>query len=86
MNHQTISKWQTGNNLDYMIKDKTSADKTSKYSSAPSVLTFLFMWGFITCLNDVIIRQLSAAIELNYTKAMFVQYRCFVIPALHFTT
>ncbi|MEO2267552.1 sugar MFS transporter [Pseudoalteromonas sp. YIC-656] len=36
------------------------------------------MWGFITCLNDILIPYLKGAFELNYTQAMLVQF-CFFI-------
>ena len=42
-----------------------------------SILTSLFfIWGFITCLNDILIPHLKAVFELNYTQAMLVQL-CF---------
>jgi FHS family L-fucose permease-like MFS transporter len=34
------------------------------------------MWGFITCLNDIIIPHLKSVFDLNYTQAMFIQF-CF---------
>lgn len=34
------------------------------------------MWGFITCLNDILIPYLKTAFALSYTKAMLVQF-CF---------
>ncbi|WP_394133224.1 L-fucose:H+ symporter permease [Shewanella maritima] len=41
------------------------------------VLTSLFfMWGFLTCLNDILIPYLKNLFELNYTQAMLVQF-CF---------
>ncbi len=41
------------------------------------VLTSLFfMWGFITCLNDILIPHLKAVFTLNYAQAMLVQF-CF---------
>lgn len=41
------------------------------------VLTSLFfMWGFITCLNDVLIPHLKSAFALSYTQAMLIQF-CF---------
>ncbi|MDP5033018.1 MAG: sugar MFS transporter [Paraglaciecola sp.] len=47
------------------------------YSFSLSVLTSLFfMWGFITCLNDILIPHLKAAFSLNYTQAMLIQF-CF---------
>lgn len=41
---------------------------------ALSVLTSLFfMWGFLTCLNDILIPHFKAAFSLSYAKAMLVQ-------------
>lgn len=34
------------------------------------------MWGFITCLNDILIPHLKSAFSLNYTQAMLIQF-CF---------
>ncbi|WP_240669196.1 sugar MFS transporter [Dyella sp. M7H15-1] len=36
-----------------------------------------FMWGFLTCLNDILIPHLKAVFELNYAKAMLVQFTFF---------
>ena len=42
-----------------------------------SILTSLFfIWGFITCLNDILIPHLKALFTLNYTQAMLIQF-CF---------
>ena len=35
-----------------------------------------FFWGFITVLNDILVPQLKANFNLNYTQAMLVQF-CF---------
>ncbi|NKF51687.1 L-fucose:H+ symporter permease [Shewanella sp. WXL01] len=41
------------------------------------VLTSLFfMWGFLTCLNDILIPYLKNLFDLSYTQAMLVQF-CF---------
>ncbi|HEV3030050.1 MAG TPA: sugar MFS transporter [Polyangia bacterium] len=43
-----------------------------------SVLTTLFfMWGFLTCLNDIIIPHLKGVFELNYAQAMMIQFAFF---------
>ncbi|WP_353537999.1 sugar MFS transporter [Colwellia sp. KU-HH00111] len=34
------------------------------------------MWGFITCLNDILIPHLKAIFDLSYTQSMLVQF-CF---------
>jgi MFS transporter, FHS family, L-fucose permease len=53
-------------------------DQSPKYTSALVVLTSLFfMWGFITCLNDIIIPHLKSMFELNYAQAMLIQFGFF---------
>ena len=47
------------------------------YLGSLTLLTSLFfIWGFITCLNDILIPHLKAVFTLNYTQAMLVQF-CF---------
>lgn len=41
-----------------------------------SLSSLFFMWGFITCLNDILIPHLKGIFDLSYTKAMLVQF-CF---------
>ncbi len=49
----------------------------SNYRFALTALTSLFfMWGFITCLNDILIPYLKLLFDLNYTQAMLIQF-CF---------
>ncbi|MEN5209857.1 L-fucose:H+ symporter permease [Stenotrophomonas terrae] len=63
----------------------TSPSSTSN-PSAPVVNTrvalavatiIFFMWGFLTCLNDILIPHLKSVFELNYTQAMLVQFTFF---------
>lgn len=50
---------------------------TGNYRFALSALTSLFfIWGFITCLNDILIPHLKNVFSLNYTQAMLIQF-CF---------
>ncbi len=50
----------------------------TNYTAPLAVLTTLFfMWGFLTCLNDIIIPHLKAVFELNYAKAMLIQFAFF---------
>lgn len=52
--------------------------KGTNYAFALSVLTSLFfMWGFITCLNDILIPHLKAAFGLNYVQTMLIQFTFF---------
>ncbi|MCU7495466.1 MAG: L-fucose:H+ symporter permease [Ignavibacteria bacterium] len=58
-------------------KIKTVPQSQVNYTPALTVLTSLFfMWGFLTCLNDIIIPHLKAVFSLNYTQAMLIQF-CF---------
>ena len=41
------------------------------------VTSIFFMWGFLTCLNDILIPHLKGVFELNYTRAMLVQFTFF---------
>jgi len=47
------------------------------YQFALIALTSLFfMWGFITCLNDILVPHLKNVFQLNYTQSMLIQL-CF---------
>jgi FHS family L-fucose permease-like MFS transporter len=41
-----------------------------------SLTSLFFMWGFITCLNDILIPHLKAIFNLSYAQSMLVQF-CF---------
>lgn len=41
-----------------------------------ALTSLFFMWGFITCLNDILIPHLKNVFSLNYTQAMLIQF-CF---------
>src|SRR2546426_56700 len=46
----------------------------AKYTAPLAVLTTLFfMWGFLTCLNDILSPHLKALFDLNYFQAGLVQ-------------
>jgi FHS family L-fucose permease-like MFS transporter len=58
--------------------DIVTGESTKGYKSAFALLTMLFfMWGFITCLNDILIPYLKAVFELNYFEAMLIQFAFF---------
>jgi len=49
-----------------------------RYGGALAVVTTLFfMWGFLTCLNDILIPHLKSIFDLNYTKTMLIQFAFF---------
>ncbi|MBD1582121.1 sugar MFS transporter [Pseudoalteromonas sp. S16_S37] len=49
---------------------------TNHMFALSALTTLFFMWGFITCLNDILIPYLKAMFSLNYTQAMLIQF-CF---------
>lgn len=57
--------------------DSTSdSDKRSYFGSLTILTSLFFIWGFITCLNDILIPHLKSVFTLNYTQAMLIQF-CF---------
>ncbi len=50
---------------------------TSNGGAMAIVTTLFFMWGFVTCLNDILIPHLKAIFDLNYAESMFVQFAFF---------
>src|SRR5215467_14329666 len=51
---------------------------TQNYTRPLAIVTTLFfMWGFLTCLNDILVPHLKSIFELSYTKAMLVQFAFF---------
>lgn len=60
------------------VRASSSAGANSNYLAPLSVLTSLFfMWGFLTCLNDIIIPHLKGIFDLSYAKAMMIQFAFF---------
>ena len=53
-----------------------NAPAQTNWFALSSLTTLFFMWGFITCLNDILIPYLKGAFDLTYTQAMLVQF-CF---------
>lgn len=55
-----------------------SRERYTDYPMAMGVLTTIFfMWGFLTCLNDILIPHLKSIFQLNYTQAILVQFTFF---------
>src|SRR5580704_1694590 len=57
----------------------TAATETSSSYTAPLaiVTTLFFMWGFLTCLNDILVPHLKSIFDLNYAQVMLVQFAFF---------
>jgi FHS family L-fucose permease-like MFS transporter len=65
-----------------------AAPNTSTTSTAPgtgqgygaplaTVTTLFFMWGFLTCLNDILVPHLKSIFDLSYAKVMLIQFAFF---------
>src|ERR1700685_2561756 len=67
----------------------TAPESSSGSYGAPLavVTTLFFMWGFLTCLNDILVPHLKPIFDLNYTRIMLIQsaffgaYFLFSIPS-----
>jgi FHS family L-fucose permease-like MFS transporter len=57
------------------------SDGDHRYTYFPLALgvmtTIFFMWGFLTCLNDILIPHLKAVFELSYAQALLIQFTFF---------
>src|SRR5271157_6442956 len=55
-----------------------STSATPNYSRPLAVVTTLFfMWGFLTCLNDILVPHLKSIFELTYARVMLIQFAFF---------
>ena len=60
------------------ISSVPSVQVAPNYSRPLAIVTTLFfMWGFLTCLNDILIPHLKSIFELSYAKAMLIQFAFF---------
>jgi FHS family L-fucose permease-like MFS transporter len=51
---------------------------TPNYSRPLAIVTTLFfMWGFLTCLNDILVPHLKSIFDLGYAQVMLVQFAFF---------
>jgi len=41
------------------------------------VTTLFFMWGFLTCLNDILVPHLRSIFDLSYARVMLIQFAFF---------
>jgi FHS family L-fucose permease-like MFS transporter len=65
-----------------------AAPNTSTTATAPgsgqsygaplaTVTTLFFMWGFLTCLNDILVPHLKSIFDLSYAEVMLIQFAFF---------
>ena len=56
----------------------SQSDSSASYTGPLAVVTTLFfMWGFLTCLNDILVPHLKPIFDLNYTRVMLIQFAFF---------
>src|SRR6201987_6528923 len=65
----------------------TSADRAASVPTASTtqdykrplaiVTTLFFMWGFLTCLNDILVPHLKSIFDLSYAHVMLIQFSFF---------
>src|SRR5580693_8977626 len=59
------------------IPASASQGSTSYTMPLAVVTTLFFMWGFLTCLNDILVPHLKPIFDLNYTEVMLIQFAFF---------
>ena len=69
-----------------MATREIAAPAATATKSAPSqsyarplaiVTTLFFMWGFLTCLNDILVPHLKSIFDLSYARVMLIQFAFF---------
>jgi FHS family L-fucose permease-like MFS transporter len=55
----------------------TSAPSQSYARPLAIVTTLFFMWGFLTCLNDILVPHLKSIFDLSYARVMLIQFAFF---------
>src|SRR6202040_3780399 len=54
------------------------SEPATSYTVPLAVVTSLFfMWGFLTCLNDILVPHLKPIFDLNYKQVMLIQFAFF---------
>src|SRR5258707_6525747 len=56
----------------------TAVAPSTNYTRPLAIVTSLFfMWGFLTCLNDILVPHLKSIFDLSYARVMLVQFAFF---------
>src|ERR1700691_3481116 len=60
------------------ITARAPESSSGSYGAPLAVVTTLFfMWGFLTCLNDILVPHLKPIFDLNYRQVMLIQFAFF---------
>src|SRR3954466_16132181 len=67
-----------------MTASSATLQTTAPFAPAPNytrplaiVTSLFFMWGFLTCLNDILVPHLKSIFDLSYAQVMLVQFAFF---------
>src|SRR5271157_768383 len=53
----------------------TTSETSGSYTGPLAIVTSLFfMWGFLTCLNDILVPHLKSIFDLSYARVMLIQF------------
>jgi FHS family L-fucose permease-like MFS transporter len=68
------------------VKVENSGSNSQNRMALVFLTTLFFMWGFLTCLNDILIPHLKSIFEMDYTQTMrinspFLELSSMSIPA-----
>jgi MFS transporter, FHS family, L-fucose permease len=56
----------------------TASASSQSYTRPLAIVTTLFfMWGFLTCLNDILVPHLKSIFDLSYARVMLIQFAFF---------
>src|ERR1700680_2942957 len=55
----------------------TSSGSASYATPLAIVTSLFFMWGFLTCLNDILVPHLKSIFDLSYAQVMLIQFAFF---------
>ena len=58
-----------------IVSPNSNAQNGNRFAIV-ALTSLFFMWGFITCLNDILIPHLKGVFSLSYTQASLIQF-CF---------
>jgi MFS family permease len=60
------------------VETTAAVGEQKSYAGPLAVVTTLFfMWGFLTCLNDILVPHLKSIFDLNYARVMLIQFAFF---------
>jgi MFS transporter, FHS family, L-fucose permease len=60
------------------VQSISAVSAAQNYSRPLAIVTTLFfMWGFLTCLNDILVPHLKSIFDLSYSQVMLVQFAFF---------